>query len=100
LDYFNGPSVGPKGGDVEIAVSEAKAQLTELLRRAEAGEEVILPRHGRPAGRIVPLARPRLSPEQRRKIIQEVRNLAAGSLTGSDAAHNHDFLYDEHGLPK
>lgn len=86
---------------MEIAVSEAKGRLTELLRRAEAGEEVILTRHGRPAGKIVPVTRPRLTPEERRKIIQEVQKMAAGRLIpGPDAAHSQDFLYDEHGLPK
>jgi prevent-host-death family protein len=86
---------------VEIAVSEAKGQLTELLRRAEAGEEIILTRHGRPAGKIVPIARPRLTREERLKLIREVQQMAAGKLTpGPDAAHSQDFLYDEQGLPK
>jgi prevent-host-death family protein len=84
-----------------VAVSDAKGQLTELLRRAEAGEEIILTRHGRPAGKIVPIERPRLSPAERMKIIREVQKLAAGKVTpGPDAAHSQDFLYDERGLPK
>ena len=32
---------------MRISVSEAKGQLTELVRRAEAGEEVVLTRHGK-----------------------------------------------------
>ena len=86
---------------MEVAVSDAKAQLTELLRRAEEGEEVILTRHGRPAGKIVPIGRPRLTQEQRLKIIRDVQRMAAGRLTpGPDAAHSQDYLYDEHGLPR
>jgi prevent-host-death family protein len=40
---------------MRIAVSEAKTQLTELVRLAEAGEEVILTRHGKAAVRLVPV---------------------------------------------
>jgi len=42
---------------MRISVTEAKAQLTELVRRAEAGDEVILTRHGHPAVALVPLKR-------------------------------------------
>ena len=38
---------------MEIPVSEAKGRLTDLVRRAEAGEDVVLTRHGRPAARLV-----------------------------------------------
>jgi prevent-host-death family protein len=31
---------------MQIPVSEAKAQLTELVRRAEGGDEIVLTRHG------------------------------------------------------
>ena len=33
---------------MQISVSDAKARLTELLRRAEAGEDIVLTRHGQP----------------------------------------------------
>jgi prevent-host-death family protein len=38
---------------MRIAVAEAKAQFAELLRRAEAGEEVEITRYGRPVARLV-----------------------------------------------
>ena len=38
---------------MKVSVTEAKGQLTELVRRAEAGDEVILTRHGHPAVRFV-----------------------------------------------
>lgn len=37
---------------MQIAVAEAKAQLAELIRRAEAGEEIELTRYGRPVARL------------------------------------------------
>lgn len=86
---------------MEIAVSEAKGQLTELLRRAEEGEEIILTRHGKPAGKIVPFAKKRLTPEERMAVIRDIQREATAKMTPSDIpAWNHDYLYDEHGLPK
>ena len=41
-----------------INLGEAKAQLSNLIARAEAGEDVIIARNGVPAARIVPLERP------------------------------------------
>lgn len=38
---------------MRVAVAEAKAQFAELLRRAEAGEEVEITRYGRPVARLV-----------------------------------------------
>ena len=40
---------------MQVSVTEAKGQLTELVRRAEAGDEVILTRHGHAAVRLVPV---------------------------------------------
>lgn len=41
-----------------INIGEAKAQLSNLIARAEAGEDVIIARNGVPAARLVPLERP------------------------------------------
>jgi prevent-host-death family protein len=38
----------------EVPVKEAKAKLTELLRAAEAGERIVLTRHGKPVADLVP----------------------------------------------
>jgi prevent-host-death family protein len=40
---------------MQISVTEAKGQLTELARRAEVGDEVILTRHGHATVRLVPI---------------------------------------------
>ena len=84
---------------MKISVSEAKAQLTDLVRRAEAGEEVVLTRHGRPAVRLTAV-RKRLTPEERRAILESLSLQASGkALPGPDAARSQDFLYDDDGLP-
>jgi prevent-host-death family protein len=85
---------------VKVSVTDAKGQLTELVRRAEAGDEVILTRHGQPAVRLVPItaARDRAS---RRALLEAVR--AAGAtkaLPGPSAARSQDFLYGNDGLPR
>ena len=85
---------------MRVSVTEAKAQLTELVRRAEAGDEVILCRHGRAIVRLVPI-QPAVDPVARRKLLETVnacgsRNAAAGPT----AARTQDFLYDEDGLPQ
>ena len=33
---------------------EAKTQLSKLVERAEAGEEIVITRHGHPAARLIP----------------------------------------------
>jgi prevent-host-death family protein len=85
---------------MKITVSEAKGQLTELVRRAEAGDEVILTRHGHPAVRLVPVRKP-VDREARRRVLEEVRASARGkAVPGPDAARSQDFLYGDDGLPK
>ena len=39
-------------------VEEARARLSQLIARAEAGEDVIIARDGVPAARIVPVEKP------------------------------------------
>ena len=86
---------------MRISVTEAKAQLTELVRRAEAGDEVILTRHGQEAVRLVPVKKARLDPAARRQLLEEFGVAASAKATpGPSAARSQDFLYDEDGLPK
>lgn len=86
---------------MNIPVSEAKAQLTDLVRRAEAGEEIILTRFGHAVVKLAPLnTKTKLTTEQRLAIMDEISRSAQATMTsGPDAAHSQDFLYDEHGLP-
>lgn len=85
---------------MRVSVTEAKGQLTELVRRAENGEEVELTRHGKPVARLVQTTRPPLTPEERLRIIDEIVESARGKATpGPCAARAADFLYDDDGLP-
>ena len=85
---------------MQISVSDAKAQLTDLVRRAEAGDEIILTRHGHAAVRLVPV---RVVPEgqARRDLLEAARRSAAAKASiGPGAARSQDFLYGEDGLPE
>ena len=84
---------------MQISVTEAKGQLTELVRRAEAGDEVVLTRHGQATVKLVPMRRP--DADARRAVVARMRAAAAGKRTaGASAARSQDFLYDGDGLPK
>ena len=85
---------------MQISLSDAKAQLTDLVRRAEAGDEVILTRRGEPTVRLVPITSESIR-ERRLRVMEELIESARrrGPDGGPDAAHSADWLYDERGLP-
>jgi prevent-host-death family protein len=84
---------------MRVSVSDAKRQLTELVRRAEAGDEVVLTRRGKAVARLVPVtAMP--TAIDRRAILNKVRASGPKSATpGPEAARSQDFLYED-GLPR
>ncbi|MBK5960839.1 prevent-host-death protein [Rhodoplanes elegans] len=85
---------------MQVSVTDAKGQLTDLVRRAESGEEVVLTRHGQPAVRLVPVKR-KIDRAARRAVMEAVRASGRAKATpGPSAARSQDFLYDEYGLPK
>jgi len=42
----------------QINIYDAKTQLSKLVERAEAGEEIVIARGGRPAAKLVPFLAP------------------------------------------
>ena len=85
---------------MKISVTDAKGQLTELVRRAEAGDEIILTRHGQAAVRLVPVARV-ADAKARRKLLDELRTVGRSkAMPGPTAARSQDFLYGDDGLPE
>ena len=82
-----------------ISIAEAQGQLLELVRRAEAGEEVLLTHEGRTLARLAP-QEGLGSYEERRAIIRKIVGRRKRTVDGwPDAAHSQDFLYDDDGLP-
>jgi prevent-host-death family protein len=41
----------------QVNVYEAKTQFSTLLQKVEAGDEIVIARHGKPVARLVPLQR-------------------------------------------
>jgi prevent-host-death family protein len=44
---------------IQVNIHQAKTELSKLVERAEAGDEIIIARAGRPVARLVPLGRAR-----------------------------------------
>lgn len=42
-----------------VNLADAKARLSELVSKAESGEETVITRRGRPVARLIPIAAPR-----------------------------------------
>ncbi|WFR94615.1 type II toxin-antitoxin system Phd/YefM family antitoxin [Rhizobium tumorigenes] len=88
---------------MRISIAEAEGQLTELVRLATQGEEVVLTQAGGPAVKLelVPEARVSITPEEKSELIARLQaEVRRKNLPpGPDAARSQDFLYDEYGLP-
>ena len=66
---------------VTVSVTEAKASLSELLRRAEAGEEILVARNGQPVAKL-----------------SAVRPRVGGFLHNEVAIHDTDWWFAGPGL--
>ena len=83
---------------MRISVMAAKGRLTEFVRRAETGDEVVLTRHGRPIVRLVAIRAERHR-KSRGALLESVRAVGAAKAEyGPSAARSQDFLYRGQGL--
>ncbi|WP_298742971.1 type II toxin-antitoxin system prevent-host-death family antitoxin [uncultured Brevundimonas sp.] len=82
-----------------IPISGDKVSLTDLVRRVEAGEDVVLSHGGRPVARVNSLVMGDLALKRARAI--EAAHVALQGVVFDEtcAARSQDFLYDEDGLP-
>jgi prevent-host-death family protein len=62
----------------EIGAFEAKNTLSALLDLVEAGEEIVITRHGKPVARLVP-SRGAFSREQARAAAAAIRSMSEGA---------------------
>ncbi|MGO9007971.1 MAG: type II toxin-antitoxin system Phd/YefM family antitoxin [Beijerinckiaceae bacterium] len=54
---------------VTVSLAQAKAQLSELLNKVQAGEEIVITRRGRPIAHLVPIS----SPKQKLRSLADFR---------------------------
>lgn len=76
---------------MEIGAFEAKTHLAELLRRAEAGEEVVITRRGKPVARLVQFREP--DEGDRNTAVEQLRAFRERTRAVALA----DLLEDRHG---
>lgn len=85
---------------MQVSVAEATEKLIELVRRAEAGDDIILTEQGHAAVRLVPI-RTRIGQTSRSSLLASVRSSALNkAATGQNAARSQDFLYGDNGMPE
>jgi prevent-host-death family protein len=63
-----------------VGVFDGKARFSELVDRAERGEEIIVTRHGKPVAKVVPLGHVALRSEEIEAKMAEWRRLRAQQL--------------------
>ena len=59
----------------EVGLFEAKNKLSELVDRAERGEETVITRRGKPVAKLVPV-QPGRDREKARRAVEGIRKLA------------------------
>jgi prevent-host-death family protein len=65
-----------------VGAYEAKTHLSELLEKVEAGEEIVITKHGSPVAKLVPI-RKEATMQERVAAVQRIQKLASGlSLAG------------------
>jgi prevent-host-death family protein len=84
-----------------MSLSDADPQLRELIRRVQAGDDVLVIDDGHPTVRITAVAaRATLDQAAKLALIEDIQRSARAKRTpGPGAARSQDFLYDEDGLP-
>ena len=85
-----------------IHTADALSQLDELVRRARAGEEIMLTtRDDEPPVRLAPVAWETIR-ERRRRALDAMQGAWKDlpQFAGATSASLQDELYDDHGLPR
>ena len=60
---------------ITVGAFEAKTKLSELLRRVEQGDEVIITSHGKPVARLLPHHPKRYSTKEAEATLERLREL-------------------------
>lgn len=57
---------------IKVGVFEARTHLADLLRRAEAGDEVVITRRGKPVARLIGFTETR-TPQSAQRLLDQLR---------------------------
>ena len=58
-----------------LGILDARSRFSELIDRAERGEEIVITRRGAPVARIVPAAKPRRTPEEVKQALDAAKRI-------------------------
>jgi prevent-host-death family protein len=64
-----------------VGAYQAKTRLSELLEKVEAGEEIIITKHGSPVAKLVPVKK-ETTAEERAAAIERIKKLGASLSLG------------------
>ncbi|HEX4075778.1 MAG TPA: type II toxin-antitoxin system prevent-host-death family antitoxin [Candidatus Acidoferrales bacterium] len=64
-----------------VGAYQAKTHLSELLEKVEAGEEIVITRHGSPVAKLVPITK-ETTAEERTAAIARIQRLGASLSLG------------------
>lgn len=67
-----------------VGLFEAKTHLSELIARAERGEEVVITRHNKPVAKLVPVTAPVVDGNAKRRSIEALLRGARGRSLALD----------------
>lgn len=71
---------------MELAITEAKVRLSELVTAAQNGERIVITKHGEPAAQLIACGRPRDSGVDWEKLDAARRRLGIGAPTPEEDA--------------
>jgi prevent-host-death family protein len=66
-----------------VSAREANHEFSELLARAERGEEIVITKRGKPVAMLGPYRAPAMTPERRKAIDHAIRVMEKGLPWGS-----------------
>jgi len=79
----------------QVDIHDAKAMLSRLVGRVEAGEEIVIARDGRPVARLVPVRADAQTPEEKAAARMHALGCFAGRVwTAPDVDEPLDDLFD------
>ena len=86
---------------MNVALTEAEKHLSDLVRRAQNGEEIVLTQAGKPDVKLTLADEETPNQKEMRAGIERVLEKArARPYKGESAARSQDFLYGWDGLPR
>jgi len=83
---------------VEVALRDLRNHTSDLLKRVESGEELVITKRGKPVARLLPIAPKRRRPIPREEMAERLRSAQADPGLRDDLRELAGEMTDEDGL--